>query len=383
MSPTAPSPPRRRVVLALGTRPEAVKLAPLAHELARRDDRFETQIWLTAQHREQLDPILKDFDLHAERDFDLMRPGQTLTDVTVGVLRAMETALAETRPDCLVVQGDTTTVLAAALAAFYARVEVAHVEAGLRTGLKHSPWPEEMNRQLATRLADFHFAPTERARRNLLDEGVDPERVWVTGNTVIDALAWMIERVRARPPEMPEGWPGERMDADAPLVLMTGHRRENFGAGLKAICRAVAQLAERFEATQFVYPVHLNPNVREPVRTTLGGRPNVHLIEPMAYRCFVAAMDRADVILSDSGGVQEEATWLGKPILVMRETTERPEAVEAGAARLVGADEEAIVRETARLLDDPAARADMARAHDVFGDGHAAQHIADILEGVS
>jgi UDP-N-acetylglucosamine 2-epimerase (non-hydrolysing) len=373
-------PPLRNVVLVFGTRPEAIKLAPLYLELCRRPDRFAPRIWVTAQHRQMLDQVLKTFDLRPDRDFDLMRHDQSITRVTTAVLAALETALAEERPDAILIQGDTTTAFAAALAAFYAKVPVGHVEAGLRTPTKYAPFPEEMNRRLATRLTDWHFAPTDWARRNLLAEGVPADRVYVTGNTVIDALALVVERVRRRRPALPDAFPLAALENGRRMVLITGHRRENFGAGFEAICRAIADLAGRYPDCLFVYPVHLNPNVREPVYRILRGRPNVSLIEPLDYEPFVWAMDRCFFLLSDSGGVQEEAPFLGKPVLVMRETTERPEAIEAGTARLVGADRDRIVAEAARLFDDASAYQSMSRAHNPFGDGHAAQHIADVLE---
>jgi UDP-N-acetylglucosamine 2-epimerase (non-hydrolysing) len=371
--------PGRRIAVIFGTRPEAIKLAPLCLELARRPDEFEPWTWVTAQHRQMLDQVLKTFGLESDRDFDLMRPGQTLTAVTSAVLEALERAFAEQRPDTIVVQGDTTTAFAASLAAYYARIPVGHVEAGLRTATKYAPFPEEMNRRLATRLADWHFAPTERARENLLAENVDPAAIHVTGNTVIDALAIVAGKVRAEPPAMPDDFPARLVAGGRPMVLITGHRRENFGPGFESICRAIGRLGERFPGTHWIYPVHLNPNVREPVGRLLGGRPNVHLIEPLDYEPFVWAMDRSHFLLTDSGGIQEEAPYLGKPVLVMRNCTERPEALEAGTARLVGADEETIVTECARLIEDAAAYAAMSRAHNPFGDGKAAGRIVDIL----
>jgi UDP-N-acetylglucosamine 2-epimerase (non-hydrolysing) len=369
-----------RVTLVLGTRPEAIKLAPLYLELARRADRFKPSIWATAQHRQMLDQVLNVFGLAPDRDFDLMRPGQSLTDVTVAVLRAMEQALAEERPDVVIVQGDTTTAMAAALAAYYQRVPVGHVEAGLRTGDKFAPYPEEMNRRLVSSLADLHFAPTERARQNLLAEHAPADRVWVTGNTVIDALAIVADQVRRAAPPRPDGFPEGRFDAGRRMILITGHRRENFGAGFESICRAIATLAARYPACEIVYPVHLNPNVQEPVHRLLGGLANVHLMPPLDYKPFVWAMSQCWFLLSDSGGVQEEAPYLGKPVLVMRETTERPEAVEAGTARLVGADAERIVAEAARLMEEPAAYEAMSKAANPFGDGQASQRIAQGLE---
>ena len=326
----------KKVVLIFGTRPEAIKLAPVYRELARRTGEFEPRIWATAQHRQMLDQVMETFDLKADRDFDLMRPGQTLTGITAAVLEATSKALAEERPDCLIAQGDTTTVFAAALAAFYHKIPVAHVEAGLRTPHKYSPYPEEMNRRLATRLTDFHFAPTERSRQNLLREAVPDHQIWVTGNTVIDALDIVVDKVRTARPALPEGYPLEALEAGRRMILITGHRRENFGGGFESLCRAIAELARRYPDCDFVYPVHLNPNVREPVFRLLAGQRNIHLIEPLEYRQFIWSMDRCYFLLSDSGGVQEEAPRVGKPVLVMRETTERPEAIEAGTSKLVG-----------------------------------------------
>ncbi len=369
----------RRVALIFGTRPEAIKMAPLCLELARRQGRFEPLVWVTAQHRQMLDQVLEAFSLIVNRDFNIMQPGQSLTDVTVHALRALEVAFKEDRPDLVIVQGDTTTAMCGALAAFYQRIPVGHVEAGLRTYNKLAPYPEESNRRMVTPLADFHWAPTERARQNLLAERIPDEQIMVTGNTVIDALAIMVEKVRREPPPRPAGFPEGTFDEGRPLVLITGHRRENFGGGFEEICRAIGTLADRYPQGEFVYPVHLNPNVQEPVRRLLGGRTNVHLIEPLEYRPFVWAMDQAHFLLSDSGGVQEEAPFLGKPVLVMRETTERPEAIDAGTARLVGTDAELIIAEATRLLDDRAAYEAMSRAHNPFGDGQACRRIADAL----
>jgi UDP-N-acetylglucosamine 2-epimerase (non-hydrolysing) len=315
-----------------------------------------------------------------DADLDLMRAGQSLAELTARSIEAIDVYLAREQPDLVLVQGDTTTVLCAALAAFYRKVPLGHVEAGLRTGDLSAPWPEEANRVLTTRLASLHFAPTERSRQNLLAEGVPPQRVVLTGNTVVDALLLVLESVRAAPPVIP-GLPAglTAPDASRPLVLITGHRRESFGAGFEAICRAIASLAHRFRDTAFVYPVHLNPEVREPVRRILGSGAgeNVHLIEPLGYREFVALMDRATLILTDSGGVQEEAPSLGKPVLVMRATTERPEAVEAGTARLVGTNFATIVAEVSRLLTDRAAYEAMSQAHNPYGDGRAAGRIVE------
>jgi UDP-N-acetylglucosamine 2-epimerase (non-hydrolysing) len=369
----------KKIALVFGTRPEAIKLAPVYLELRRRPQTFEPLIWATAQHREMLDHVMDAFDLKADRDFNLMKPSQTLTGVTTAVLEAMERALAEERPDCIVVQGDTTTTLAGALAAYYAQVAVAHVEAGLRTKTKYSPFPEEINRRLTTRLADYHFAATPWARDNLEAEGVRADRVWITGNTVIDALDAVARKVRDRAPAFPDDFPREILEGDGRMILITGHRRESFGEGFESICRAVAELAGRYPQTHFVYPVHLNPNVREPVFRLLGARDNIHLTEPLDYEPFIWAMARCHFLLSDSGGVQEEAPHLGKPVLVMRETTERPEGIDAGVSRLVGVDFDKIVGESSSLLDDPQAYEAMSRAVNPYGDGKASERIAEAL----
>ena len=371
-----------KIAVVFGTRPAAIKMAPVYLELARRQDDFAPQIWATAQHREMLDQVMETFGLTADRDFNLMRPGQSLTDVTCAVLKAMEGPLAEDPPDCILTQGDTTTAFTAALAAFYAKIPVGHVEAGLRTPTRYSPFPEEMNRRIATRLADFHFAPTGWSQGNLLGEGIPEDRVWVTGNTVIDALDLAVGKTRKNRPALPEDYPLDRLEADRRMVLITGHRRENFGEGFESLCRAIAELARRFSDCEFVYPVHLNPNVREPVYRILSGLENIHLIEPLEYLPFIWSMDRCHFLLSDSGGIQEEAPHLGKPVLVMRESTERPEAIEAGTAKLVGVDYETIVEESSTLMTDEAAYAIMSQAKNPYGDGHAAERIADALSQV-
>jgi UDP-N-acetylglucosamine 2-epimerase (non-hydrolysing) len=371
-------PDTHRVAVIFGTRPEAIKLVPVVLAL-RRQPAVDCRVCTTAQHRQMLDQILHDFDLVPDADLDLMRPNQDLAGLTARAVEAVDDFLKRERPRLVLVQGDTTTAFCAALAAFYNRLPVAHVEAGLRTGNLDAPWPEEANRLLTTRLARLHFAPTESARRNLLAEAVPADRVLVTGNTVIDALLLAREKVRTNPPALPGLPPEVLAERGRPLVLITGHRRENFGPGFESICRAIGELARLFPDTHFVYPVHLNPNVRAPVRRILGAVPggNVRLMEPLSYLPFVALMDRATLILTDSGGIQEEAPSLGKPVLVMRDTTERPEAVEAGTARLVGTDQDTIVDEVARLLADPASRARMTRAHNPYGDGRAAGRVVD------
>jgi UDP-N-acetylglucosamine 2-epimerase (non-hydrolysing) len=369
-----------RLAFVFGTRPEAIKMAPVVRALRARPE-YDVLVCASGQHREMLDQVLETFDIAADADLDLMRPDQTLASFAARAMEAIDAWLAGPgRADLVLVQGDTTTAFCGALAAFYRRIPVAHVEAGLRTGDLDRPWPEEANRVLTARLAALHFAPTARSRANLVAEGVPPERIVVTGNTVIDALLHAVDRVRAVPPDI-DGLPPAVMANGAPLVLITAHRRESFGAGLDALGRAIAALARRFPDVHFVYPVHLNPNVRSSAARWLGGgRANVHLLPPQPYLAFVALMDRATLILTDSGGVQEEAPSLGKPVLVLRETTERPEAVEAGTVRLVGTDEDAIVEGTARLLAGGAAYAAMAQAHNPYGDGRAAERIEAAID---
>jgi UDP-N-acetylglucosamine 2-epimerase (non-hydrolysing) len=360
-----------------GTRPEAIKMAPVVHAL-KADSRFETVVCVTAQHRDMLDQVLQIFEIGPDEDLDIMRPGQDLTDITVRVLDGMRAVIARQKPDAILVHGDTTTCLAATLAAFYARVPVGHVEAGLRTGNFEAPWPEEANRVLADRLCRWFFAPTDLAASRLRKEGVE-RGIFVTGNTVIDALLWMRNRVVARPFEefLPLfGTAGPVLaDPSVRMLLVTGHRRESFGDGFRQICAALARLARARPDLCIVYPVHLNPNVLGPVTELLSDVPNVHLLRPLEYAPFVRLMDRSTVILTDSGGVQEEAPSLGKPVLVMRDTTERPEGLAAGTVRLVGAHTDRIVAEVSELLDDPIAYDRMAKAHNPYGDGLAAGRI--------
>lgn len=369
----------KKVLMVFGTRPEAIKMAPLVDVLQHSREHFETRICVTAQHREMLDSVLSLFGIRPDFDLNLMRPGQDLYDLTSGVLHGMKVILEQERPDLVLVHGDTTTTMAVTLAAFYSRISVGHVEAGLRTGDKYAPYPEEVNRRVTAVVADLHFAPTETARQNLLREGVPNTQVHVTGNTVIDALLAVVGRIRNEPDlvrkltcELP------KLDPLRRLILVTGHRRENFGAGFEGICQALAALAERRDV-QIIYPVHLNPHVREPVERLLGTVDRIHLIPPQEYLPFVFLMEQAHLILTDSGGIQEEAPSLGKPVLVMRETTERPEAIAAGTVRLVGTDPGRIVAEASRLLDDPAAYRQMAQAHNPYGDGQAARRIVQIL----
>ena len=368
-----------KILSVFGTRPEAIKMAPVVKALAE-DPSFDAKVCVTAQHRQMLDQVLELFAIQPDFDLDLMKADQTLGDITGNVLHGMEGIFAQWQPDMVLVHGDTTTTLAAALSSYYAKVPVGHVEAGLRTGDKYSPWPEEMNRHLAGALADVHFSPTEKARENLLHEGIATESIHVTGNTVIDALLTVEERIRSDADlrgRLERHFPF--LDPQKYLVLVTGHRRENFGSGFENICQAIATLARR-DDVQVVYPVHLNPHVQEPVRRILSDLSNVFLLKPQDYLSFVYLMHRCTLVLTDSGGIQEEAPSLGKPVLVMRDTTERPEALEAGTALLVGTDRARIVREVSRLLDAPEAYRTMAEAHNPYGDGTAARRIATFLK---
>jgi UDP-N-acetylglucosamine 2-epimerase (non-hydrolysing) len=368
----------KKIMIALGTRPEAIKMAPLILALGK-EEWADVRVVATSQHREMLDQVLQLFAIVPDYDLDLMRPGQDLTDITAGVLRGMRTVLKEWRPDLLLVHGDTTTTFTAALAAFYERIPVGHVEAGLRTGNIYSPWPEEMNRRLAGAIASVHFAPTGRSRENLLDEGVGADRIHVTGNTVIDALLAVVARIKGDAVfRHRQESDFSYLDGTRKLILVTGHRRENFGAGFERICAALGRIGARHDV-EIVYPVHLNPNVQEPVRRLLGDNPHIHLIEPLEYLPFVYLMERSYLIITDSGGVQEEAPSLGRPVLVMRDTTERPEAVDAGTVKLVGTSEDVMVQETYRLLDDRQAYLQMARALNPYGDGEACRRIVGII----
>jgi UDP-N-acetylglucosamine 2-epimerase (non-hydrolysing) len=363
----------KKISFIFGTRPEAIKLCPLIIAM-RKYGELVPHVCVTGQHSEMLNQVLNAFEIVPDVDLALMQSNQTLGGLTARAIAAIDGYLVEHTPDMVIVQGDTTTVFCAALCAFYHKIPVGHVEAGLRTWNKHSPFPEEINRVLATRLADLHFAPTNTSRNNLLREGVAPDRIFVTGNTVIDALHLALEKVKANPVAIPE-LSSEMLINGHPMVLITGHRRESFGDGFRNICLAIAALAQRFPFAEFVYPVHLNPNVRGPVFSLLGNRPNIHLIDPLGYLPFVALMNRAKIILTDSGGVQEEAPSLGKPVLVMRETTERPEAVEMGTVKLVGTDATAIIENVTTLLCDEAAYAAMANAVNPYGDGNATERI--------
>ncbi|MCE8189170.1 UDP-N-acetylglucosamine 2-epimerase (non-hydrolyzing) [Porphyromonas gingivalis] len=381
----------KKVMLVFGTRPEAIKMAPLVKEFQARASEFETIVCVTGQHREMLKQVLELFGIKPDYDLEIMKEGQDLYDVTTRVLLGMREVLKKTKPDVVLVHGDTTTSTAAALAAFYQQIPVGHVEAGLRTHNIYSPWPEEMNRQLTGRMASYHFAPTELSRDNLLAEGIATDRIFITGNTVIDALQQVVTRVKGNADLRNEvsrkllqfGYDVNRLEAGRRLVLITGHRRENFGEGFLNICRAIQTLSKRFPEVDFVYPMHLNPNVRKPIREifgdNLGGLDNLFFIEPLEYLQFVTLMDRSSIVLTDSGGIQEEAPGLGKPVLVMRDTTERPEAVKAGTVKLVGTDYNQIVDNVEKLLTDNAAYAEMSRANNPYGDGKACSYIADAL----
>jgi UDP-N-acetylglucosamine 2-epimerase (non-hydrolysing) len=365
----------KRILIVFGTRPEAIKLCPLVRQLRLSPDAYTVKVCVTAQHREMLDHALDAFSIQPDYDLDLMQPRQTLAGLTARILAALDPVLETERPDLVIVQGDTATTLAGALAAFYREIPVAHVEAGLRTGDMAQPFPEEMNRVLTSRLAAWHFAPTARAAEALLREGTAREKIFVTGNTGIDAVLYVRDALDSgalRAPDWPWLEPGKH------LVLVTSHRRESFGPGLESVMRALARLASRGDV-QIVYPVHRNPNVTGPAHALLAGLPHVTLLDPLPYVPFVDLMRRCKLIITDSGGIQEEAPSLGKPVLVLRAKTERPEAVDAGTVKLVGVDQDRIVAEAARLLDDPAEYARLTRIHNPYGDGHACERIAEAL----
>lgn len=373
---------RQKISFIFGTRPEAIKLCPLILMMREHLDKLEPHICVTGQHREMLAPVLDVFGVKPDVDLELMTSNQTLAGFTSRAIEKIDCYLSDHHPDRIVVQGDTTSVLCASLAAFYHRIPIAHIEAGLRTWNNDSPFPEEINRVLTTRMADMHFAPTQRAKENLLKESVEESRIFLTGNTVIDALLFAVEQITIVPPKIAglddNLQPGTPINSPR-MVLITGHRRENFGHGFENICLAIVRLAEIFRDVHFVYPVHLNPNVQEPVRRILTNEEhqfrNIHLIDPLSYLPFVAMMKRSTLVLTDSGGVQEEAPSLGKPVLVMRDTTERPEAVEAGTVKLVGTDTDLIVSEATRLLIDPAEYDRMSHVLNPYGDGHACERI--------
>lgn len=378
-------------MLVFGTRPEAIKMAPLVKEFQNQPDRVDTVVCVTGQHREMLDQVLEIFDIRPDYDLNIMKQGQDLYDVTARVLTGMRDVLKEVKPDVVLVHGDTTTSTAAALSAFYQQIPVAHVEAGLRTHNIYSPWPEEMNRLLTGRLATYHFSPTPLSRNNLMQEGVDDRNIIVTGNTVIDALYWVIEKIkqdeklnnRLIGELKSSGYDIDRLSDGKRLVLITGHRRENFGDGFAQMCRAIQTLTDKYPEVDFVYPMHLNPNVRKPIHEVFGedlsGLGNMFFIEPLEYLSFVYLMEKSCIVLTDSGGIQEEAPGLGKPVLVMRDTTERPEALEAGTVKLVGTDYDKIVGEVSFLLDNEQAYEAMSKAVNPYGDGLACGRIVNAL----
>lgn len=382
----------KTVMLVFGTRPEAIKMAPLVKAFQAASDSFRTLVCVTGQHREMLDQVLHIFDIQPDYDLNIMKQGQDLYDVTSRVLLGLREVLKEARPDIVLVHGDTTTSTAAALAAFYAQIPVGHVEAGLRTHNIYSPWPEEMNRQLTGRMATWHFAPTPLSRQNLLAENVAESQITVTGNTVIDALYWVVDKIKHDASLSQQldaelqraGYDVERLSGGRKLVLITGHRRENFGDGFIHMCTAIKDLTQRYPQVDFVYPMHLNPNVRKPIHEVFGqdltGLGNMFFIEPLEYLSFVHLMEKSHIVLTDSGGIQEEAPGLGKPVLVMRDTTERPEALTAGTVKLVGTDYDKIVSAVSTLLDDEAAYQAMSRAVNPYGDGKACGRIVETLK---
>ena len=381
----------KKIMLVFGTRPEAIKMAPLVKEFQKHPDQFETIVCVTGQHRQMLDQVLEIFDIKPDYDLNIMKQGQDLYDVTARVLTGMRDVLKDVQPDVVLVHGDTTTSTAAALASFYQQIPVGHVEAGLRTHNIYSPWPEEMNRQITGRIAEYDFAPTPLSRANLIAEGVDEKKITVTGNTVIDALYWVVEKIKNTPALDGElkselakaGYDTSRLDNGKKLVLITGHRRENFGDGFISMCKAIKALTEKYPDVDFVYPMHLNPNVRKPIHEVFGenleGLGNMFFIEPLEYLSFVYLLEKSNIVLTDSGGIQEEAPGLGKPVLVMRDTTERPEALEAGTVKLVGTDYDMIVNEVSALLDDKAHYDKMSKAVNPYGDGKACERIISFI----
>ena len=370
----------KKVLLVFGTRPEAIKMAPLALQLKENNESFETKVCVTGQHRQMLDQVLELFNLTPDFDLNLMKPGQTLSDVTSGVLKGLEAVFEEWLPDVVLVHGDTATTFAASLAAYYHKVKIGHVEAGLRTGDIYSPWPEEANRKLTGALANYHFAPTQSSYNNLIKENINPENITITGNTVIDALLKVKEKVETDH-KIIANFKAQFsfLDESKKMILVTGHRRENFGQGFLNICQALVNIAQKYSDVQIVYPVHLNPNVQKPVNELLSGISNIHLIAPQDYLPFVYLMNHSYLILTDSGGIQEEAPSLGKPVLVMRDTTERPEAVEAGTVQLVGTDASLIQKTVEELIENSNLYKKMSEAHNPYGDGTASEKIIKFL----
>ena len=377
----------KKILIVFGTRPEAIKMAPLVKAFEKHTDTFETKVCVTAQHREMLDQVLDLFEITPDYDLDIMKPGQDLYDVTSNVLLGMKTVLTDFKPDIVFVHGDTSTTFAASLASFYQQIKVGHIEAGLRTGDIYSPWPEEANRQLTTQITAYHFAPTSTSKENLLKENVSPKSIEVTGNTVIDALFLALEKIKSSKELeseiissinilLPKNC---QLPQNRKMILVTGHRRENHGQGFINICTALKEIAETNPHVDIVYPVHLNPNVQKPVKELLSDISNVHLIEPLQYEQFIYMMDKSTFIITDSGGVQEEAPSLGKPVLVMRDTTERPEALDAGTVKLVGTNTELIINEAQKLLNDHEEYEQMSKASNPYGDGHACEKVVNFL----
>jgi len=370
----------KKILSVFGTRPEAIKMAPLVKALEN-DEAFDSRVCVTAQHREMLDQVLRLFEISPEYDLNIMKPGQDLYDVTANILSGLKLVLNEFKPDIVLVHGDTTTTFAASLAAFYQKVKIGHIEAGLRTGDLYSPWPEEANRTLTGIIADYHFAPTQMSKQNLLKERKKEESIFVTGNTVTDALIHVVQKIQnSKSVQNKYDEQFSFLNNEKKLILVTGHRRESFGGGFENICKAIAQIAEKHTDCEVLYPVHLNPNVQEPVKRLLTKVNNVHLIEPLDYLPFVYLMNRSHIILTDSGGIQEEAPTIGKPVLVMRDTTERPEAVRAGTVRLVGTSVDKIVSNINLLLENDSDYRAMSKAHNPYGDGNASNRIVNILK---
>ncbi|WP_049064884.1 non-hydrolyzing UDP-N-acetylglucosamine 2-epimerase [Acinetobacter seifertii] len=373
----------KKILIVFGTRPEAIKMAPLVKEFQKDINNFETKVCVTAQHRQMLDQVLEIFDIKPDYDLNIMKPGQDLYDITSNVLIGMKSVLEDFKPDVVLVHGDTTTTLSASLAAFYAKIKVGHVEAGLRTNDIYSPWPEEGNRQLTGILANYHFAPTQQSEENLLKEGKNQQDIYVTGNTVVDALMYVLQRIENHP-TLKEKIKSKiceqyQLDETRKIILVTGHRRENFGQGFINICEGLKELAKNNPDIDIVYPVHLNPNVQKPVNEILSDLTNVYLIDPLQYEEFIYMMNKSYFIITDSGGIQEEAPSLGKPVLVMRDTTERPEAVKAGTVKLVGTDKNTLIKEAQTLIDNKVEYEKMAQAHNPYGDGRACVRILKSL----
>lgn len=381
----------KKIMLVFGTRPEAIKMAPLVREFKKHSEKIETIVCVTGQHRQMLDQVLDLFEIKPDYDLNIMKVGQDLYDVTAKILVGMRDILKEAKPDVVLVHGDTTTSTAAAIAAFYQQIPVGHVEAGLRTHNIYSPWPEEMNRQITGRIATYNFAPTPLSKSNLLAEGIDDDKIMVTGNTVIDALYWVVNNIKStksldlklQAELKNSGYDTTRVENGKKLILITGHRRENFGEGFTSMCKAIKTLTDKYPDVDFVYPMHLNPNVRKPIHEVFGDTledfNNMFFIEPLSYLPFVYLMEKADIVLTDSGGIQEEAPGLGKPVLVMRDTTERPEALEAGTVKLVGTDFDKIIKEVSNLLDSYVAYEKMSEAVNPYGDGLACSRIVEMF----